>query len=117
MLHKRLETAFELTREEHGATFERFANAFLLPDYPELEGIGGKKDKGMDARIIEGESGANRIVVQSCVSPRSTARTKTLATVAKLEGHCFRRSSIAHPQPSAWLWMKQRKSFVRNTVF
>ncbi len=82
---KNLEVAFTMTREEHSATFERFANAFMVPDYPELEALGGKKDKGMDARIVKDPTGKPILVMQSCVSPASTARTKILGTVNKLE--------------------------------
>ena len=87
MILKRLETAFKLTSEENSSTFERFANAFLIPDYPELEGLGGKKDKGMDARVVATDSGENELVVQSCVSPRNKARSKILATVDKLKNN------------------------------
>ncbi len=87
MLSKRLETAFKLTDEEKALVFERFVNAFLLPDYPELQAIGGKKDKGIDARIWCAESGENELIVQSCVSPRTRARTKILDTIKKLEGN------------------------------
>ncbi len=83
MLANKLARALEFTTEEHNEVFERFANSFLLPDYPELEGLGAKKDKGMDARIVAVD-GRNEIVIQSCVSPAKTARTKVLATWGKL---------------------------------
>lgn len=81
----KLVKAFKVTEEEHADTFERFANAFLVDDYPELKALGGKKDKGMDAYIYDGEAGKTIIVVQSCVSPASRARTKVLATIKKLK--------------------------------
>lgn len=84
MLEKQLSQAFVLTSEEQSEMFERFANAFLIDDYPELDGIGGKKDKGMDARIVQ-ELGKNVLVVQSCISPSKTARTKVLGTSGKLK--------------------------------
>ena len=80
----RLEKAFRLTEEEHATAFERYANAFLVDDYPELQPLGGKKDKGMDARVYNNETGKTELVVQSCVSPATTARTKALATIKKL---------------------------------
>ena len=83
MLDKRLKHAFSLTDEEHADAFERFANAFLVDDYPELEALGAKRDKGMDARIAK-EDGKNILVVQSCISPTKTARTKVLGTFGKL---------------------------------
>jgi hypothetical protein len=82
----RFELALELTREEHNQSFEHFANAFLLPDYPELEALGGKHDGAIDARIIDSETGAPLLVVQSCVSPKERAKTKILNTVKVLEG-------------------------------
>src|SRR5258706_6161313 len=85
MVNKKLESAFTMTREEHNRAFERFANAFLVDDYPELEALGGKHDKAMDARIIVAETGKVSLVVQSCVSPTKTARAKILATVDKLD--------------------------------
>src|ERR1019366_4767495 len=69
MSSKKLEKALALTNEEQADAFERFANAFLVDDYPALEPLGGKKDKGMDARVIQDETGKNLLVVQSCVSP------------------------------------------------
>ena len=80
----RLEKAFCLTEEEHAEAFERYANAFLIDDYPELQPLGGKRDKGMDARVYNNETGKTELVVQSCVSPATTARTKVLATIKKL---------------------------------
>lgn len=85
MIAKKLSNAFKFTDEEYASTFERFANAFLLPDYPELDPVGGKKDKGMDARIVQSDTGKNLLVVQSCVSPPKKARSKILNTVKKLE--------------------------------
>ena len=76
--------AFELTGEKHAEAFERFANAFLVDDFPELSALGGKKDKGMDARIFADDTGKVILVVQSCVSPSSKARTKILDTIKKL---------------------------------
>jgi len=64
----KLEKAFGLTDEEHAGAFERYANAFLVDDYPELQALGGKKDRGMDARIFNNETGKTELVVQSCVS-------------------------------------------------
>lgn len=84
MLSKQLGTALKFTVESHSDTFERFANSFLLSDYPELEGLGGKQDKGMDARVVVSESGQNQIVFQSCVSPRNRAASKIEATLEKL---------------------------------
>ena len=83
MLEKKLAQAFVLSNEDHGEMFERFANAFSLDDFPELEGVGAENDKGMDARLAQ-ESGKNILVVQSCVSPANSARTKVLATLSKL---------------------------------
>ena len=80
----KLEGAFGLTKEEHAEAFERYANAFLVDDYPELQPLGGKKDKGMDARVYNNETGKTELVVQSCVSPAPTARTKVLVTIKKL---------------------------------
>ena len=82
--------AFKVTEEEHADAFERFANAFLVDDYPELKALGGKKDKGMDAYIYDDEAGKAIIVVQSCVSPASRARTKVLGTIEKLEKNKIR---------------------------
>jgi hypothetical protein len=76
-MSKKLDKAFRLTDEEHSQAFERFANAFLVDDYPELEALGGKKDQGME----------NKLVVQSCVSPVTAARTKVLTTLEKLKGN------------------------------
>lgn len=81
----RLELALRQTTEEHADTFEKFANAFLVDDYPELEGLGGKKDKGMDGRVIVDPLGTPSLVVQSCISPASGARTKVLHTMKKLD--------------------------------
>ena len=81
----KLEKAFRLTEEEHAEAFERYANAFLVDDYPELQPLGGKKDKGMDARIVNNETGETVLVVQSCVSPATGARTKVLGTIKKLK--------------------------------
>ena len=83
-MSEKLKNAFDLTREEHAGAFERYANAFLVDDYPELEALGGKKDGGMDARVYSNETGKTELVVQSCVSPETTARTKVLATIKKL---------------------------------
>ena len=83
----KLDKAFRLTDEEHAEAFERYANAFLVDDYPELQGLGGKKDGGMDARIYNNESGKIELVVQSCVSPASAARSKVLKTIEKLKGN------------------------------
>ena len=80
----KLEQAFRLTAEEHAEAFERYANAFLVDDYPELQPLGGKKDKGMDARVCNNEIGEAVLVVQSCVSPATVARTKILGTIKKL---------------------------------
>lgn len=80
----KLEKAFRLTEEEHAEAFERYANAFLVDDYPELQPLGGKRDKGMDARVYNNETGKTELVVQSCVSPATTARTKVLGTIKKL---------------------------------
>ena len=80
----KLGTAFRLTGEEHAEAFERYANAFLVDDYPELQALGGKKDKGMDARVYSNETGKTELVVQSCVSPASASRTKVLGTIEKL---------------------------------
>ena len=81
----KLEKAFDLTKEEHAEAFERYANAFLVDDYPELQPLGGKKDGGMDARVYNNEAGKTELVVQSCVSPATTARTKVLGTIKKLK--------------------------------
>ena len=80
----RLVKAFKVTDEEHADAFERFANAFLVDDYPELKALGGKKDKGMDAYVYDDVAGKVVMVVQSCVSPASRARTKVLGTINKL---------------------------------
>jgi hypothetical protein len=85
-MSNKLDKAFRLTDEEHSQAFERFANAFLVDDYPELEALGGKKDQGMDARIYA-EDGKTKLVVQSCVSPATLARTKVLTTLEKLKGN------------------------------
>src|SRR5438105_3353805 len=68
--------AFKFTEEEHADAFERFANAFLVDDDPDLKALGGKKDKGMDAYVYDDASGKVSTVVQSCVSPASRARAK-----------------------------------------
>jgi hypothetical protein len=80
----KLVNAFQVTSEEHADSFERFANAFLVDDYPEIHPLGGKKDKGMDAYVYDDEDGNAAVVVQSCVSPASRARAKVLATIGKL---------------------------------
>ncbi len=80
----KLEGAFGLTKEEHAEAFERYANAFLVDDYPELRPLGGKKDGGMDARVYKNETGKTELVVQSCVSPANRARAKILDTIKKL---------------------------------
>lgn len=80
----KLQHALRLTSEENAAAFERYANAFLVDDFPELQPLGGERDKGMDARILSDSTGHVTLVVQSCVSPASTARTKILATIKKL---------------------------------
>ena len=85
----KLVKALKVTDEEHADTFERFANAFLVDDYPDLKALGGKKDKGMDAYIYNGEAGKVITVVQSCVSPASRARTKVLDTIKKLKANNF----------------------------
>jgi hypothetical protein len=82
----KLVKAFRLTEEEHADAFERYANAFLVDDYSELNALGGKKDKGMDAYVYEG-SGKVVLVVQSCVSPTTRARAKILDTISKLKGN------------------------------
>jgi len=81
----KLVKAFKVTDEEHADAFERFANAFLVDDYPEMKALGGKKDKAMDGYIYNDESGKVSIIVQSCVSPASKARTKVLDTIKKLK--------------------------------
>jgi hypothetical protein len=81
----KLEKAFRLTDEEHAEAFERYANAFLVDDYPELQALGGKKDRGMDARVYNNETSRTELVVQSCVSPATVARTKVLKTIEKLK--------------------------------
>ncbi|HLN29161.1 MAG TPA: hypothetical protein VK395_15535 [Gemmataceae bacterium] len=83
----KLVKAFKVTEEAHADAFERFANAFLVDDYPELKALGGKKDKGMDAYIYDNEAGKAVIVVQSCVSPASRARTKVLDTIKKMKNN------------------------------
>src|SRR5271157_4922812 len=83
----KLVKAFKVTEEEHADAFERFANAFLVDDYPELNALGGKKDKGMDAYIYDTKVGKVVMVVQSCVSPASRARTKVLGTINKLRAN------------------------------
>ncbi|MCA8990751.1 MAG: hypothetical protein KDA88_02170 [Planctomycetaceae bacterium] len=95
----KFETSLELTREEHSGAFERFANAFLVDDYPELEAIGGKHDGAMDARIIE-ENGNVVLVVQTCVSPKETARTKILHTVAILKENETLPSTLVYCTPA-----------------
>src|SRR5262249_59597807 len=82
----KLMNALRLTNEQHAEAFERYANAFLVDDYPELDPLGGKKDQGMDARVVHDETGKPELVVQSCVSPAGTARTKILNTIEKLKG-------------------------------
>ena len=42
----KLLTASRLTDEERAMAFERYANAFLVDDYPEVEPPGGKKYRG-----------------------------------------------------------------------
>jgi len=79
-----LTKAFQITDESHSGAFERFANAFLVDDYPELKQLGGKKDKGMDAYIYDDKKGKVFLVVQSCISPASKARTKVIDTIRKL---------------------------------
>jgi hypothetical protein len=86
-MSNKLEKAFLLTDEEHAEAFERYANAFLVDDYPELQALGGKKDRGMDARVYNNETGKTELVVQSCVSPATAARTKVLKTIEKLKGN------------------------------
>ena len=81
----KLVKALKVTEEEHAEAFERFANAFFVDDYPELKALGGKKDKGMDAYVYNETAGQAMVVVQSCVSPASRARTKVLATINKLK--------------------------------
>ncbi|NNB56175.1 hypothetical protein [Pseudomonas fragi] len=82
-MDSKLAQAFTLTTEEQGPMFERFANAFLTDDYPELQALGAKKDGGMDAYIYS-EQDKIELVVQSCISPADKARTKVLDTVKKL---------------------------------
>ena len=82
-MDSKLAQAFTLTTEEQGPMFERFANAFLLDDYPELQALGTKKDGGMDAYLYT-EQDKIELVVQSCISPADKARTKVLATIEKL---------------------------------
>jgi len=81
----KLVKAFKVTEEEHAGAFERFANAFIVDDEPDLRAAGGKKDKGMDAYVYEAEAGKVRMVVQSCVSPALKARTKVLGTIKNLK--------------------------------
>ena len=81
----KLVKAFKVTEEEHADAFERFANAFLLDDNPDLKPLGGKKDKGMDAYVYDDVTGQVLMVIQSCVSPASKARAKVLATIKKLK--------------------------------
>jgi hypothetical protein len=85
----KLVKALKVTEEEHADAFERFANAFLVDDDPDLKALGGKKDKGMDAYVYDGEAGKVITVVQSCVSPASRARTKVLDTIKKLKANNF----------------------------
>jgi hypothetical protein len=86
-MSSKLFKAFLLTDEEHSDAFEHYANAFLVDDYPELQALGGKKDKGMDARIVQDKTGKTLLVLQSCVSPASRARAKILDTIKKLHGN------------------------------
>lgn len=81
----KLVKAFKVTEETHADAFERFANAFLIDDDPDLKAVGGKKDKGMDAYVYDTEAGRVIAVVQSCVSPASKARTKVLNTIERLK--------------------------------
>ena len=81
----KLGQAFRLTNEEQADAFERYANAFLVDDFPELQALGGKRDGGMDARLYNSETGKAQWVVQSCVSPSGSARTKVLRTVNALK--------------------------------
>lgn len=83
-MSEKLLKAFKLTDEEHSAAFERFANAFLVDDYPEIQALGGKKDGGMDAYIYKDSTEKIVLVAQSCISPSATARTKILNTIKKL---------------------------------
>ncbi len=83
-ISKQLELAFSMAREEHAGAFERFANGFLVDDYPELQPLGGKHDRGMDARIVRDADGHTTLVVQSCISPEKAARSKILGTIEKL---------------------------------
>jgi hypothetical protein len=64
-MSNKLDKAFRLTDEEHSQAFERFANAFLVDDYPELEALGGKKDQGMDARIYAEDGKTNDTCIKN----------------------------------------------------
>lgn len=86
-MSQKLVKAFQFTDEESADAFERFANAFLVDDYPEMTALGGKKDKGMDACLYSDDTGKPSIVAQSCVSPASKARTKIVDTFKKLKAH------------------------------
>lgn len=83
----KLTKALKVTDEEHADAFERFANAFMVDEYPEIKPLGGKKDKGMDAYIYDDGAGKATVVVQACVSPVSRARTKVLDTIRKLKAN------------------------------
>ena len=82
----KLVKALKVAEEEHAYAFERFANAFLVDDYPELKALGGKKDKGMDAYIYADETGKVVLVARSCVSPASRAHTKCARHDHEAEG-------------------------------
>ena len=81
----RFESALAFTREEHNQAFERFANAFLVGDYPELRAVGAKHDGAIDARVVVDGYGKPTLVVQSCLSPKGRAKSKILNTVKTLE--------------------------------
>jgi hypothetical protein len=84
MLQTRLSSSFKLVDEKHSHAFERFANSFLVDDYPEIDPLGGKKDGGIDGRLFF-DNDELFLVVQSCVSPVERATTKINDTIKKLE--------------------------------
>ncbi len=101
MAQERLHTAFLFTRETHSETFERFANAFLVPTYPELAAVGLKKDQAIDARVVCGATGKATLVVQSCVSPKESAPGEDFADRRGLAKNGHSPTTLAYCTPAA----------------
>ena len=113
MLPTRLTSSFDLIKETHSQVFERFANAYLVDDYPEIDPLGGKKDGGIDGRMYY-DNGELYLVVQSCVSPFERAKTKIDDTIEKLKKIGFPKILIFCSPAAIGLKLDQTKREIRQ---